>query len=116
MKIKLTRFYYIGIIFFSLLLIFATYQKIRLFYENDFSSAKYDNGKVFVIKEDKITEENYIPYNSNGIKNGESIYILHNNNSEYAYIFDYNKILKEELFIIIFIFIFSFLIRFDKKT
>jgi hypothetical protein len=116
MKIKLIRFYYMGAIFFSLLLLFATYQKIRLFYENDFSNAVYENGQVFVVKDDKKTEEKYFPYNSSGIKNGESIYILHNNTSEYAYIFDYNEILKEELFIIIFIFIFSFLIRFDKKA
>lgn len=111
---NLRIFYSIGLIFFLAIFVFATFQKIKLFSNNTFSEAVYDNGVAYIIENDKVTEKNYKPNTDIKLKSGQNIYILHNDNSDFAYVVNFNRMLNQELFNLIFIIMFALLLRKEK--
>jgi hypothetical protein len=111
---KIKIFYIIGLIFFLSIFLFATLQKIKLFSNNTFSEAVYDNGLIYIIENEKVTEKNYKTNTDAPLKSGQNVYILHNEESEYAYVVNFNEIINQELFVLIFIIMFALLLRKEK--
>lgn len=102
--------YIIGFLFFLSLFIFSSIKKYDLFTNGEYAKGIYSNGFVFLYKNDSVTEENYRAITDTKIKEKTEVYFIYNKDNGSAYILNFNRIIKEELFIFIFMILFIVLI------
>lgn len=116
MKIKKIKiFYIIGFLFFLSIFIFSSIKKVELFMNGEYSNGVYSNGFVFLYKDNIITEESYRAITDTSIKNNKEVYFIYNKTNGTAYILNFNRIIKEELFVFIFMILFIVLISKSRK-
>lgn len=109
--------YIIGLIFFTCVFLAITFKNISLFSNNNLGRAVYDNGTAYLIVDNKVVDEPFRVYNQEKAINGSFVTVLYNKeiNNDFLYIVNYNLMLKDYFFMIIFISIFIYLIRKDSR-
>lgn len=107
---KFNLFYVFGFLFFFTIFLIGTVKKVELLVNNTYAEGIYSNGFVYIYKEDKIVDKGYRAITDTKIKENKEVSFLYNIENESAYVLNYNRIIREEFFLLILMVLFLVLI------
>ncbi len=106
---------YVALIFFIILFLISIFRQIILFKDNDLGKAEFNLGQVTLLNDDGTKKDIILPAQySVQHYDGKVVDVLYNDKE--AFVIEWNHILRNNLFILMFIGGFTFLILSEKKN